>query len=371
MRIDIDTLPMTVPGQALSITRLRFGEEGRLPKVYIQAGLHADEAPGHLVAHHLREHLTLLEREKRIPGEIVLVPCANPIGLAQIVLGTLQGRFALADGKNFNRGFPDITDPVLAAIETRLGADLATNRRMVGAALKQAVAAFAARSAVEHLKKSLLLEAIDADLVLDLHCDGEAAMHLYTHTAQAADFEPLARYLGAKAQLFADVSGDNPFDEAISRPWTALAERFPNANLPRCGLATTIELRGEAEVDHALAQADAMAILDFLAFRGAIDRVLAAPPAPLCQPTPLAGSEALEAPTAGVIVYRREPGNWVEAGDLIAEILDPVAGIAQAVRARTTGMFYARTAARYAAPGRRLGKIAGRTPFRTGKLLSP
>jgi hypothetical protein len=35
------------------------------------------------------------------------------------------------------------------------------------------------------------------------------------------------------------------------------------------------------------------------------------------------------------------------------------------------GVLYARIATRWATPGTRLGKIAGATPVRTGKLLSP
>jgi hypothetical protein len=41
------------------------------------------------------------------------------------------------------------------------------------------------------------------------------------------------------------------------------------------------------------------------------------------------------------------------------------------VRATTSGVLYARIATRWATPGTRLGKIAGATPVRTGKLLSP
>ena len=59
-----------------------------------------------IVAHHLREQLLALEAEGRIEGEIVLVPSANPIGLAQRVLAAPVGRFDLANGMNFNRGYP-------------------------------------------------------------------------------------------------------------------------------------------------------------------------------------------------------------------------------------------------------------------------
>ena len=61
-----------------------------------------------------------MEAEGRITGEIVLVPSANPIGLAQSVLGDHVGRFNLADGINFNRGYPDLMPKVAERIEGKL-----------------------------------------------------------------------------------------------------------------------------------------------------------------------------------------------------------------------------------------------------------
>jgi predicted deacylase len=74
--------------------------------VTIQGSLHADEVPGMLVAHHLRNHLDALEAAGRLTGEVVLVPMANPLGVGQWVLRGFQGRFELHSGENFNRHFP-------------------------------------------------------------------------------------------------------------------------------------------------------------------------------------------------------------------------------------------------------------------------
>ena len=67
---------------AYQLTTLHFGTPGARPKVYIQASLHADEVPAMLVAHTLRKQLEQLDSEGKIPGEIILVPSANPIGLS-------------------------------------------------------------------------------------------------------------------------------------------------------------------------------------------------------------------------------------------------------------------------------------------------
>jgi uncharacterized protein len=371
MRIERHSLPGATPGLVYEVTFLHFGEEGARPKIYIQAGLHADEAPGHLAAHHLRQRLEMLEAQGLVRGHIVLVPAANPIGLAQQVLGILQGRFALADGVNFNRDFPELGSPAADALADRLTGDAERNASLIRETFLETCRAWPARRPAEHLKKLLLTKAIDADVVLDLHCDGEAQVHLYTLTDQAEAFRPLAAYLGAHAMLTADVSGQNPFDEAVSRPWQELRRRFPDRPIPEGAIATTVELRGEGDVSHALARRDADAIVNFLATRRSL--ALAPPPIPdeCCVATPLTGSEALEAPVSGVIVYAIETGARVGSGALIAEIVDPVSGQSTPVKATTSGVFYARTSARFAVAGRRLGKIAGATPFRSGNLLSP
>jgi len=370
MRVETKPIAGLTPGQSLVVTFLHFGREGARPKAYVQAGLHADEAPGQLAAAHLSGRLEALEREGRIRGHIVLAPASNPIGLSQHVHGHLHGRFALQDGVNFNRGFPDLAEDAAGHLDGRLGDDPARNASLIRGALLAALAGASPVKPADHLKRMLLGAAIDADTALDLHCDGEAETHLYAHTDQAEAFRPLAGWLGAKALLVAEVSGDNPFDEAVTRPWPELRRRFPDRPIPEGAIASTVELRGGGDVAHDLAAADAQAILDFLALRGSLAMEPGEPP-PACAPTPLAGSEALEAQSAGIIVFACPVGAKVEAGALIAEIVDPVTGAVDQIRASTAGVFYARTAARFATPGRRLGKIAGSTPFRNGKLLSP
>mgnify|MGYP000069371035 CR=1 FL=1 len=80
-------------GVSKAVTSLHFGTPGSRPKVYIQASLHAEELPGMLVAHHLRAMLEAAQAQGLIQGEIVLVPVANPIGLAQRMDHKPMGRF--------------------------------------------------------------------------------------------------------------------------------------------------------------------------------------------------------------------------------------------------------------------------------------
>ena len=371
MRIETKTLAGATPGARFDLAFLHFGTEGARPKTYIQGGLHADEGPGQLAAHVLRSHFERLEAEGRIHGHIVLVPAANPIGLSQHVLGTMHGRFALADGVNFNRDFPDLGATAIESVRGRLSGDAERNGAMFREALCDAASALAPVKLAARLKAVLLATAIDADIVLDLHCDGEAVVHLYTLPDQAEAFAPLAAYLGAKAVLTADVSGDNPFDEAISRPWQDLRLACPDHPIPEGAIATTVELRGEDDVSLAFADRDASAILDFLAHRGVLDQAPAPLPPMLCAPTPLAASEALEAPSSGLIIYHQPTGAMLEAGAHVADIIDPASGIVTPVFAGSSGVLFTRAAARFAVAGKRIGKIAGTIPFRSGKLLSP
>lgn len=366
----LDLMP-GVPGVHHSLQVLRFGSQGVGPKAYIQAALHADEVPAILVAHALKRQLQALEDKGLIRGEVVLVPFANPIGLSQQLLGIHQGRFDLRDGGNFNRNYADITPQAIALVQDSLGDDPQRNMRLIRDALRQAVKSLPAAHPVQDLKNQLLRLAVDSDIVLDLHCDHEAVMHLYALTPQAEQAAELGALLGAQAILLATESGDSPFDEACSRPWYTLQRTFPDRPLPLGCFSVTVELRGETNTSHELAERDAAAIIQFLIRREVVRGPAGSLPQLLCEPTPLAGSEPLTAPSAGVVVFHREPGERVNSGDLIADLVNPETGAVQPVHCASSGVLYARNGGRWAGPGKRLGKIAGTALIRTGKLLSP
>jgi predicted deacylase len=375
VRLQRHPLAGCAPGTARELLSLHYGPAAGAGKAVIQASLHADEVPGLLVAQHLRGRLAELEAQGRLLGEIVLLPFANPLGLAQRLLHVPMGRFDLASGENFNRHYADLSRSAVERLPVTLASDPAARLAQLRAALRAACTALPAEDELKSLRKTLLGLAIDADVVLDLHCDNEAVLHLYAATALRAAAEPLARLLGAHALLLADESGDEPFDEACSTIWARLAQRLGEragqpVELPAACLAITVELRGETDVDHALAARDAAAILDFLALRG----LLSDPPRelpPLLHPaTPLAGSLPVAVPSAGVVVWRCAPGAVVQAGDVLADLVDPASGTQIDIRSPATGVFYARDNRRFVPAGTRIAKIAGREAVRTGKLLS-
>lgn len=348
-----------------------YGKPGQGQKVYLQASLHADELPGMLVLHHLKQHLATLEAAGQINGEIVVVPVANPVGLDQTLLHAQLGRFEFASAENFNRNYPDFAQLVGDRLEGQLGQDIDANKRLIRAAMREALAQVRPMTELQSLRHTLVSLAFDADVVLDLHCDFEAVMHVYTETPYLPQAEPLYRHLGAQAVLLAKGSGGASFDEAMSGPWWQLAERFEGRfPIPLACLSATVELRGVSDVYHHLAEQDAANLLAFLQHRGVVAGTPPALPAARCEPTPLAGSETLHAPHAGVVAFLKEVGSQVSAGEVVAEVIDPLEERQTAVRATVSGILYARPYVRYASTGMDLGKIAGKVAFRSGYLLS-
>ena len=361
-------------GSQKTLTSFHFGRPGSGLKVYIQASLHAEELPGMLVAHHLRALLEAAEAAGRIHGEVILVPVANPLGLAQRVDHKPMGRFDLDTSENFNRHYPDLARAIGALVRDALGDDPKENVALVRGAMGHYLGDWLPGTELQSLRHRLLTLAHDADFVLDLHCDCEGVLHFYTEEACWPQLEPLARFLGSEAILLAKNSGSGPFDECLSGAWWRLSEIFSDLGrqlvLPQGCCSTTIELRGELDVSHALAQQDAQAIFDWLEHIELLAcEQTPAVPAFKCQPTPLAGSETLIAPSPGLVVFAAEVGQTLHAGDLVAEVIDPIANQTQRVLAGVDGVFYARIRDRYITAGGELGKIAGAIPFRTGELL--
>lgn len=373
-RIDHPLLSPSL-GSHKTLTSFHFGAPGRGgPKVYIQASLHAEELPGMLVAHHLRALLQAADSARQMLGEVVLVPVANPIGLAQRVDHKPMGRFELDTSENFNRHYPDLAKAVWPVVQDTLGADPVANVAMVRRAIGQYLQDWKPDTELQSMRQRLLLLSYDADYVLDLHCDCESVMHFYTEEACWPQLEPLTRFLQCQAVLLAKNSGSGPFDECLSGVWWQLAEKRATAGnaapLPQGCSSTTIELRGETDVSHALAQPDAQALFNYLQHLQVIacEHTPLVPPA-RCQATPLAGSETVYAPSAGVVVFAADVGQTLKVGDLVAEVIDPIANHSHRVLAGVEGLLYARIRDRYVTAGSELGKIAGAIAFKTGDLL--
>ncbi len=383
-RIDMNKTVETIellspaPGTRRSLRVHRYGIPGAAPKVYIQAALHADEHPGLLVAQHLIALLDRAAADGRVRGEIVVVPVANPIGLSQHLNGHQPGRYDFETGGNFNRDFPDLAPELIERLRGRLGSERAANRERVRTVLRELATALVPEREADDLKIRLLGLAIDADIVLDLHCDFAALMHLYASRHHRELAEALGRELGAAVLMLEEEAGGRPFDESCAGPWWKLAAALgPETALDAACFAATVELRGQADVDDALAADDAERLLRFLARQGA----LAGEPEPAGHATmltvPLEGVDVVRAPRAGIVAYRKRLGDRVERGEIVAEIVDleaadPVHGRTPVV-SRASGLLFTSADRKLARPGQQLCKVAGREPLeyrKPGKLLA-
>lgn len=360
-----------VPGTERHIHSFHYGPAAPQGKVYIQASLHADELPGMLVAWHLKQCLAELESAGLLRSEIVLVPVANPVGLDQVLMDIPLGRYELESGQNFNRNFLDLSTQIGDELEGQLNQDPAHNLQLIRHHLRQAMSAQQPKTQLHSQRLTLQTLACDADVIVDLHCDFEAVAHLYTTPQAWPHVEPLARYLGAQASLLATDSGGQSFDECLPLLWWQLQQRFEHCYvIPQGCFAVTVELRGQGDVSHAYAEQDCQALTDYLIDFGAISGA-AKPLPPLLYPaTPLAGVEPVATPVGGLLVFCAKPGDWIEVGQLIADIIDPVSDRLTPVYASRAGLLFARSVKRMATAGMVIAHVASRDAYRSGYLLS-
>ena len=371
MQIETAALTGASAGTRRELTACRYGACGAGRKVYLQAGLHADEMPGVLVLQHLMTLLDEAEARGGIAGEVLVVPIANPIGLAQWVYQRPQGRHEADGMHNFNRGYPELAKLVGDDLEGRLGPDEATNLTLIRSSFREALAQSDPRSDLQEMQVALMNWSCDADYVLDLHCDHFAVLHLYASEARPADTVLLCRATGARLALISNLSGGNAFDEAHTVPWLQLRERFgARFPIPAGCFSTTLEYRGQFDVDDATAARDAAGLMSFLAAIGVVtgwDEPLAHADA---RHLPLAGAAEIFAPQGGVVTWEVAVGAQVAEGQVLGHVADPVSRRRMAMTAPVAGMLFRVELWRSCLRGQSLAHVAGETIVRSGNLLS-
>lgn len=348
-------LPEGMAGTPCAVQAWEFGSDG--PLAYLQAGLHADELPGVLALHALRHRLIELEQCGALRGRIRLVPQANPIGLSQWHLGLHQGRFLAASGQNFNRGYPML----VAAGET------IPPQHTVRTLLQSRLAEQVPDGELAWLQHTLFGWALEADLVLDIHCDSDALLHLYGNARQRAQIERLGACLGAEVMLVSERAGGMSFDDALLQNWYALTDG------PGVPVAVTVELRGQQDVADHLAEQDAHHLLACLGAWGWIApthlNAISKPVSRGGMVTSLAAVEVIRAPVAGILSYQVAPGQRVQEGALLGWLTDPHTGHRTALTAHYGGLCYARVLNRLARAGDEVIFLAGQQAHREGDLL--
>jgi len=369
----IETWPLTgaSAGTRREVTLYRYGVAGKAPRVYLQAGLHADEMPGVLVLQHLLNLLDQAEAKGEIKGEVLVVPMANPIGLSQWAYQQPLGRMEAQSLHNFNRGYPELAKLVGDGLQAVLTQDAAQNRVLIRKAFRAALARIAPRTDMQEMQVALMQWSCSADYVLDLHCDHAAVMHLYTSSHRPQDTVLLCRSVGARLALIADVSGGNAFDEAHTVPWVQLRDRFGDRfPIPMGCFASTVEYRGQFDVSDDMAAQDAAGLMSFLARVGAVCGSLGQPRHPDAVQRPLAGAVEVYAPQGGVVTWAVPLGCDVAAGTVLGHVTDPVSRRRMTIQSPIAGMMFRHELWRSCLRGQSLAHVAGETIVRSGHLLS-
>lgn len=365
-------LPKACVGTERRLASLHFGPRKSRRKVYIQAGLHADEPPGYLVAARLVELLKDADHAGKIQEKIVVVPVANPIGLSQWGTDTVQGRFDNSDLVNFNRSYDYLAAAIAARIEGKLTGDGEANVRLIRKTTADILHSRNPETEAGYLKNLLLTLSHDADIVLDLHCEHQGRLHIYMGKTLWPEGADLSAQMGACATLVTEDSGETPFDEANSKLWWDLAKKFPDHPVPAACFGATIELRGILDTQPHQTQEDATNLFTFLTRRGFISGKAAPLPELKADATPLECVDYVRSRDAGILSFLKEPGQIVEEGEAVAEVIDPLvlttAGSGtglhkEVITSRTSGMFFARCVDRFARPGKIIGKVAGTKPL--------
>jgi predicted deacylase len=355
------------PGRELQV--LRYGRAGARPKAYLQASIHSNEFPGMMALHHLIPMLDRADKARRIKGEIVIVPHANPIGLSQVLLATHLGRYDFFGRDNFNRNYHDLADPVAEVVEKKLGPSAERNVRLIRAAALGVLGEIQPMNELQDLRLALMSRSIDADIVIDLHCDNQASLHHFISQRDWPAIKDLSAQVGATAIMYnSPYPLTMTFSGANGSMWSKLVDRFPEKPIPQACQSSTIEYRGQRDVNDRLGAMDAQNLYKFLQRRGLISGNPGPLPRALATATPMDGMDVGYAPVGGVLVYKRQAGDKVRKGEVICEIIDPFeinpAKARTPVTTATAGVLFSRRAdGQLTWPGSGCFRVAGPKPL--------
>jgi len=377
MTFKLETLRLRgdTPATATELPFYRIGPAGAPEKVYLQAALHADEQPGTMLLHHLLPMLRQADEQELLRARFTVIPMANPLGMANLVQRRHLGRGDLNTGINYNRQWPDLFAMIRTQLSGRLGDDERFNVNLVRKAVAQWIDAQQPRSAAEQLRLFLLKEAHDAEFVLDLHCDSDSLLHIFTSPELMPELQDLADWMGATAVLTAADSGGGSFDEVLPLLYRKVAQTNPGKPVPMASATATLEYRGQADSFDHYGEQDALRLFGFFAVRGLIAADPGPKPDPSSTATPFEATEIVRVDRPGLLAYRVDLGQRVSRGQPIADLIaldGPDAFIGRTpLLAGTDGFVLSRSLRKYVARGEAIAKIVGTTPLpqRRGYLL--
>ena len=352
-------LTHTIDGRAIELNKFELVGEKDGPQLYLQSGVHGAELQGHLVIQELINQLPdLLNR-----GRVTCIPCANPMGLNHKIGEFTAGRYHPVSRENWNRNYLELAstdtkdiwnwESILPHMEQDNWVELFRNYCIQ--VLKQKLDSERNKYSLSLAKKlawTLQLEALKADLMLDLHTGPQSTRYIYT-----ADFAALKSIdLGFDYSIVIPPEFGGAMDEACFMPWVHLRDKLSQKNLDMeiPVESYTLELGNEEKVCTASAINDLAGIFHFMMKRGMIEKQAYeqwVESVPFLQPNEdrFAHSQAgkldefisYRAPESGLVEYLVNPGCHVEAGQAIFEIHRPTQCLnrkARIIEARQSGV---------------------------------
>ncbi len=216
-------LQQLTTGAILPIHAYTFTGSTSGPTIYLQANLHGPEILGTAV---LGKLITRLEEMNDIPGKVIIVPCANPIGVQAVAYNSHIGRWNLHNGINWNRIFT-------THLEWK---SLEEQKDYYQSELIQPNL-----SIERKLAATLKLLSWEATHVIDIHTTGsENEPHLFTFEETNEIFS----YLGAKVHLILTKEyASGAFDESHVIPFL---DTLPKDIIPK---VCTWEVHNHSQID--------------------------------------------------------------------------------------------------------------------------
>ncbi|WP_428239898.1 M14 family zinc carboxypeptidase [Gynuella sp.] len=372
MQVIHHTIPNSSIGTHRELIEYQFNTTQSAPVVFIQAGLHADEWPGILTIQHLVPLLEQLEADNKLIANFRILPYANPIGLDQHFYGYTLGRLNRENGQNFNRGFQLDLESLAETLKPQLSTDRNQNKQRIRAAILQQVSELPEVTELQCLHKLILSISLQADYVLDLHCDKKALGHIYSSDHLQDTGKQLASCLDFPVYILEDVLEQNAFDGVHVQPWIWLQKQFTEYDIPLACFSATVELRGKADVNDTLADMDSQNLIQFL-----INQELIAGSKQFrdvqLQISRLEQIDVVTNTTPGFINYTCQPGDAVQKGEKIAEIIlidNDKANQRIPVVAGTTGLLFGIHDLALVRKGEVVAMIAGTETVRDAKQIS-
>lgn len=363
------------PGQVVDFTYFIIGPAEAPEKVHLQAALHADEHPGTMVLHHLLPMLQEADAQGLLRARFTVMPVVNPLGLGNLSLRHHIGRYDTSTGVNYNRRWPDLYSAIRSQLAGRLNEDERFNVALIRRTVLQWIEAQQPQTCAERLRLLVLREAHDAEFILDLHCDDDSLIHIFTSPELMPELQDLADWMGSAATLTAADSGGGSFDEVLPQLYRKLAQANPGKPVPMASATATLEYRGQADVFDHFGAEDARRLWGFLCERNLIDADSGPRPEPAPAGTPLEATEIVRVARPGLVAYRVELGEKVSKGQPVADLIlldGPGAhSERQPILAGTDGFVLSRRSLKYATRGTGIMKIVGTRvlPQRKGAYL--